>query len=400
MLRKLYVHNFKTLLNFTFEPKGLNLLIGRNNVGKTNLCQAMHFLSLTTRKSLASARSEAVGLTWSFTNRYYKETTAEFACECELPLNGERYRFDYRLSINVPNALEAGAQPRMVSETLDVSGGGRTNWRLITAAGDRVHFTDESGAPRPPGVDIDVGGKVWGPATTGLSLVTGGGPTTRLMWEFKSYLESWASYDLENSRLRDTAITPLDPRLARNGSNLAYLIHTLKMGDDRAYRELLELTRALAPELHAINFLGSPDPSQVFMVFEDAEGRRFFPQQLSNGTLRFLALLCISARNRQDAQRGAPPPLSLIEEPETGIFVGELKGLLESIDPTGREGQYVFTSHSPYFIDLFDAHLDGVFLLKREKTHTTLVQPDPERVRRLIEEDFPLGELHFREMLG
>jgi predicted ATPase len=136
------------------------------------------------------------------------------------------------------------------------------------------------------------------------------------------------------------------------------------------------------------------------MGFEDAEGRRFLPQELSNGTLRFLALACISARDRQDAQRGAPPPLTLIEEPETGIFVGELKHLFQSIDPSGREGQYIFTSHSPYFVDLFDAHLDGVFVLKREKTHTTLVRPDPERVRHLIEEEFSLGELHFREMLG
>jgi predicted ATPase len=92
--------------------------------------------------------------------------------------------------------------------------------------------------------------------------------------------------------------------------------------------------------------------------------------------------------------------LSVIEEPETGIFVGHLKPLLESIDPSGREGQYIFTSHSPYFIDLFDAHLDGVLLLKRERTHTTLVQPDPDKVLPLIEEEFSLGELHFREMLG
>ena len=398
MLRKFYVHNFKTLLNFTFEPKGLNLLIGRNNAGKTNLCQAMQFLSLTTRMKLLSACVAAAGTTRSFTNRYHKETTADFACQCELPFEDGSYVFDYRLSIEVPSSSEAGARPRMVSETLDVSGGGHTNWRLITGQGDIVHFTDESGAPRPPGVEIDLGCKLWDD-TTGLGIVTGGGPTTRLTWLFRSYLESWASYDLENSRLRDTILTPLEPRLARDGSNLAFVIHTLKMGDDRAYRELLELARAMAPELHAINFLTSPDPNQVFMVFEDSEGRRFLPQELSNGTLRFLALACISARNRQDAQRGAPAPLSLIEEPETGIFVGELTGLFQSIAPSGLEGQYIFTSHSPYFIDLFDAHLDGVFLLKREKTHTTLVRPDPERVRKLIADEFSLGELHFREML-
>ncbi len=61
MLRKLHVHNFKTLLDFTFEPEPISLLIGRNNVGKTSVCQALRFLSLTTSMRLLNACVAATG---------------------------------------------------------------------------------------------------------------------------------------------------------------------------------------------------------------------------------------------------------------------------------------------------------------------------------------------------
>jgi len=41
MLKRFYVSNFRSLANFEFRPTGLNLLIGPNNAGKTNLCAAM-----------------------------------------------------------------------------------------------------------------------------------------------------------------------------------------------------------------------------------------------------------------------------------------------------------------------------------------------------------------------
>jgi predicted ATPase len=114
----------------------------------------------------------------------------------------------------------------------------------------------------------------------------------------------------------------------------------------------------------------------------------------SDGTLRFMALGYIILNNaRQDN-----PSLTIIEEPENGLYVRHLKPLFELIEPTGTGGQYIFTSHSPYFIDLFDTNLENVTLMEDRRTHSALVKPDPARVGKYLEE-MPLGELHFREML-
>jgi len=58
----------------------------------------------------------------------------------------------------------------------------------------------------------------------------------------------------------------------------------------------------------------------------------------------------------------------------------------------------LFTSHSPYFIDLFDNRLDGVFLMSGGEEHSTITQPDVAQVTARLE-TYPLGEQHFREML-
>ena len=113
-----------------------------------------------------------------------------------------------------------------------------------------------------------------------------------------------------------------------------------------------------------------------------------------------LALAYIIASNRSAAHDPFPlPRLNVIEEPDTGIFVGHLKELFRSLDHTGQSGQFILTTHQPYLIDLFDAHLDSVFVLKREPTHTVLVRPDREKVTEWLRE-MSLGEMHFREMLG
>jgi len=175
----------------------------------------------------------------------------------------------------------------------------------------------------------------------------------------------------------------------------------LKNTNERYYRQLVEIAHTLEPKLYAINFL-APTQDQVYMFVEDDKGQRFSVSYVSNGTLRFLALTYVILSTTIKDQNWKPsPPLIIIEEPENGIYVGHLKDLFELIDPTGAGGQYIFTSHAPYFIDLFDAHLENVVVMKRGETHSQLVKPDPERLKKyLVQKEFPLGELHFRDMIA
>ncbi|HBO42770.1 MAG TPA: hypothetical protein DD670_02290, partial [Planctomycetaceae bacterium] len=202
------------------------------------------------------------------------------------------------------------------------------------------------------------------------------------------------NYALSAQSLRGTDHKPNDVLLIPDGGNLASVIYRLKTSDERSYRRLLEHLRRVDPRIDLINF-NVPSEDNVFMFFEDKAGNRLPAMNASSGTLRFLALTYIL----MGQPVGDLCPLLIIEEPENGIYVGFLKDLLDIAEAARQPSQLVFTSHSPYFIDLFDDRLDSVFFVKGGERHSTLSQPEPDEVRKRLE-SFPLGEQHFREMLA
>ena len=177
------------------------------------------------------------------------------------------------------------------------------------------------------------------------------------------------------------------------GSNLASVIYRLKTSNERDYRRLLKVIQKVEPAIEVINFQVASENS-VFMFFEDADGHSLPAWNASNGTLRFLGLAYILLV--QPAL--IPQPLIMVEEPENCIYVGFLRDLIEMATQSPGSLQVIFTSHSPYFIDLFDSRIDSIFTLRRDKHHSSISQPDVDKVKARLE-DFPLGEQHFREML-
>ena len=89
------------------------------------------------------------------------------------------------------------------------------------------------------------------------------------------------------------------------------------------------------------------------------------------------------------------PPLIYIEEPENGLFPGQIRALLELFEGTGGGAQFVFTSHSPYFINLFDGRRDAVTLLRKQKDRTETVRlpppDDTDSERPLLAEQYSMG---------
>ncbi len=120
---------------------------------------------------------------------------------------------------------------------------------------------------------------------------------------------------------------------------------------------------------------------------------------MSDGTLRFLATAFVILSAGQQSVDNGFAPLIIIEEPENGLYVGHLKPLLQRIEADGSLGQFIFTSHNPYFVDLFDKYLEGLHVLKPGIPSSMLVRPDAAKLKPLLE-DLTLGELHFQEMLA
>lgn len=390
MLEEFTVDNFKSLINVTFRPQPENLLLGMNNAGKTNLCLALQFLAATASLPLKDC-AQIVGGPYGIANFYFKKNTVDFRVKASVPYSDGQLRYEYNLTVALTQRTHPTPNLEVEAETLCVADPDGKDAPLVllenTATG--VQILDERN---------DTSGhrnyvKTTAPRDTTILQRVYDQNANHLSTHFKAYLGSWQYLLLSPAALRGVDHTPNQFFLYPDGRNLASVLYQLKTSNERVYRRVLSYLPRIDPKIDLINFsVGAPD--KVFMFFEDKSGNAISAVNSSNGTLCFLALTYALV-----AQVPSPlSPLLIIEEPENGIYVGLLKDLLEMAEESPRRPQLIFTTHSPYFIDLFDNRLDGVFVMRGGPEHSSLTQPDSQQIKRRLE-DFPLGEQHFREML-
>jgi len=400
MLKRFRVNNFRSLLNVEFRPVGVNVLIGPNNAGKTNLCSALRFLGLTASQSLEDAIRASIGETWNIRNVYTAQENVEIEVECSLPYKGETIDLDYSLSLAVRAASSASGQALSVSrEILKATGAGFAQTPLLENIDGEVRSTSEGWSeksePHPKGSALGHWTESLPTGTTALCQLP---PVTAgLAGLFRMYLLNWSYYAFSPYSLRSPSVVRESPVLFSDGKNLTRTYFSLHNERPRAENKLIEIIRTLEPRLDLFTY-ASPDPDSVFLFMEDQKGNRFGTQSISDGTLRFMAMAYLVLAG-EDSGPSSLPGLTIIEEPENGLYVGHLKPLFERLVAPSRKDQFIFTTHSPYFIDLFDSCLEGVHVMKPGVPSSEIKKPDIEKTKKLLEQ-MPLGEMHFREMLG
>lgn len=401
MLKSFCVNNFKSLINLVFEPAGLNLLVGPNNAGKTNLCHALRFLSLTAVLPLDEAAAKCTTEPWNLLNVYMPGNSLEMMTTCELVLDGDPLTFTYLLTVVPQKKITPAAQGptfTVARETLRVTGSKFADTVLLENAAGQVKLLHEkrflrglTSGTEPVYVDTIA------PNDTTMLYRLYDLETNQRSNLFKKYLSSWGYYNFDPNRLRSKLARRGHITLDSDGSNLLSILFTIHNVRPRLERKILEASRLLEPRLDLFSF-ETPDPDHVYLFFEDTSGHRVGVDSMSDGTLRYLAMSYLVLNAREEAGQSGVAPLLVIAEPENGLFVGYLRELFEKINPSGAEGQFLFTSHNPYFIDLFDAALEGLFVVRPGEAFSSLVRPDRGKLAERLGK-FSLGEMHFRGLL-
>lgn len=387
MLQEFRVDNFKSLINIVFKPQEINLLLGKNNSGKTNFCQALQFVGASSLFALDECADRVAGGRFGMTNFAFDKSTIDFYLRAYVPYDEEKLTFEYELTISPPKSRQG--EIKVDREILSVTGRKFDKTVLLENISGRIRLLHEKDFMGGTENYVETNAPV---DTTMLQRLYDSETNARA-YHFKSYLGNWICYDLSPTEMRESDYKPNEVYLSSDGSNLASVLYWLKTSNERDYRLLLKVMQQIEPKFDLINFFVGSE-SVIVMLFEDSDGHSLPAWNASNGTLRFLALAYVLLFQPTMDLR----PLLMIEEPENGIYVGFLKTLLEMTDRS-QGPQIVFTSHAPYFIDLFDGYLDGIFVLNRDEQHTSITQPDVDKVKKRLEK-LPLGEQHFREMLG
>lgn len=193
----------------------------------------------------------------------------------------------------------------------------------------------------------------------------------------KKAISDWVIYEYldttPKSQLRRPQIPTSEKRLTPDGSNLTQALNTLKINDRDNYYKVIDLLKAINPLYVGIdyNFIGG----NIELLLEE-EGLKspVHVSHISDGTLIFLALLSIL----YNPKRGG---LVCIDEPDNGLHPDMINTVAQGIKSAAvsDSSQLIIATHSPLLLNAFE--LEDVLVFEKGADNAT-------SVKNLFEEDF------------
>lgn len=108
--------------------------------------------------------------------------------------------------------------------------------------------------------------------------------------------------------------------------------------------------------------------------------------RLSDGTVRYLCLLAVLCHP-------APPPLICLEEPELGLHPDLLSGLADLLVDASHHMQLIVTTHSDVLIDGLTRVPEAVIVCEKTNGCTTMSRRTSDELARWLRDDYGLGQL-------
>jgi len=129
--------------------------------------------------------------------------------------------------------------------------------------------------------------------------------------------------------------------------------------------------------------------AQIYLIEGDY---RIPATRLSDGTLRYLCLLAILCNPE-------PQPLICLEEPELGLHPDLLSGLVDLIKECSARTQMIVTTHSEFIVDGFSDDPESVVVVDKEDGITKMKRLSHDSLKAWLEE-YSLGQLWNRGQIG
>jgi predicted ATPase len=197
-----------------------------------------------------------------------------------------------------------------------------------------------------------------------------------------------------SSPIRKTAKLDDNRVLKADGSNLAPFLYSLRARHEDSYRAIVQEVRRVAPFFR--DFILEPleiQPSDTKLEWRHAHSDRYFDaSSLSDGTLRFIALATLLLQPEQ-----LRPPLILVDEPELGLHPYAMTILAALVRQASTKAQIILCTQSPTFLDHFEP--GEVLVAELVNDATTLTRLEDEPLKEWLE-DYSLGQLWEKNELG
>jgi predicted ATPase len=363
MLRRVTLNGFKSIKALDLELRPLNVLIGANGAGKSNLVSFFKMLN----EMMAGRLQQFIGTTGRAQSLLYFGPKVTPQIEA-------------LLEFEVENALDKYAM------------------RLFHAAGDTLIFADEELSfvrkisRKPKSVNLGSGHE----ETRIREEAEKGDPTARVFRHLLNNCRVYHFHDTSSTaRVRQYCyIGDNRPLLPDAGNLAASLLRLREENGGAVYKRIVTTIRLMAPffDDFVLEPTG-PNKKDVILDWKDKGSDQVFgPHQLSDGTLRAMCLVTLLMQPEDEL-----PQLVIVDEPELGLHPYALNLVAGLFKKASHYTQVLVSTQSSSFLDNFDP--EDVIVVNREGNESRFIRQDPEKLEAWLDE-YSLGEVWEKNVMG
>jgi predicted ATPase len=371
-IQQISVEGFRSLKSIEWKPGKLNVVIGPNASGKSNLLRALETISLSAKGKLRDHILSEGGMQ----SLLWNNTSSEITFRVSVPTEGiwaASTVLDYQFTLT---QLGRSADYIVSSETMDDNLG-------------KFSFSSHPTENSNPKNETEL--SQYKSSFSLLNSLLSSAKDTVGVQQFQEKLAGFRIYQEisvgRNSPIRQANLTRMENQVSTGGDNLVSVLHT-RYTSDREFRQTIDsaMRGAFGTDYQEINFPPAADNRVQMRITWKSLKQDQSAADLSDGTLRFLILMTILADPN-------PPSLIAFDEPETGLHPSMLPIIAEHAVDASLRTQIIFTTHSDQFLDAFAETRPTTTVAKRENGETVLRMLDEEALSLWLNE-YSLGALY------
>ena len=334
-VREFSAAGYRSLQRIHYPMSRLDVFVGANGVGKSNLYRGLELLRAAAANTLgAELARESLNLAmWAGPNKGGGPRQIRLSAGFSEPNRLETaHRYEVEVGYPAPGAPVLGFEPQIKTESLTYLSGSR-RVRLMDRKGPSVMVRDSEG--RAVELDVDLLA-----SETALSQVQDPSRYPALDLVRRTLLEWRFYHDLRtdpDAPMRKPCTAVAAPTLTSDGSNLAAVFGTLAS----IRQDTVDLDRMIDSAFPGVTLeMADAGRDLSFSLhYPDFPHRQFEPSELSDGTLRFLGLAGALMAYRL-------PPFVALNEPESSLHPDLMEPLAEMIVNAAQRTQLWLVTHS------------------------------------------------------
>lgn len=269
---------------------------------------------------------------------------------------------------------------------------------LASAAPDTLIFTNETveyhrtGYATPQTNVLGAGHKESSLEESAL----GGDKTAEVVLHLLRRCNTFQFHDTsENAKIRKGGYIEDAKYLRADAGNLAAYLYAMQKTERPFYDRIVRTIRQVCPQFSDFELAPSElNPNNVLLNWREKHQSDYLmgPHQLSDGTLRFMALATLFLQ----APDGLPS-LIVIDEPELGLHPQAIAVLAGLIKAVSQHAQVILATQSVRFVDYFE--LGEIRPIEHRSGVSRVLDLNPDEFSEWLE-DYSTGELWEKNVFG